>query len=199
MFIWQTPPTWFRPLDQHERITARSSTQVAMWGSQSETQSPLWPCCFHFRFEASTGEWNSPIGVITGLKLGGSGLPASWLSAGLGSNRSMWLGPPSMNRKITLLAVAGLSRPTMNRSSWPWPASLLLLPHRPPLAFARQQVQKRQGPEAATGPVQPVATRERDGVMRNHHGPGRDDILVAYRGPREYWEGKARSTSSQST
>ena len=107
VFIWQTPPTWFSPLDQHERITARSSAQVAMCGSQSETQIPLWPCCFHFRREASSGERPSPIGVITGLKLGGSGWPASRFSSGLGSNVSMWLGPPSMNRKITLRAVAG--------------------------------------------------------------------------------------------
>ena len=77
-----------------------------MCGSQSETQIPLWPCCFHFRFEAKSGARPSPIGVITGLKLGGSGLPARRLSAGLGSNVSMWLGPPSMNRKMTLRAVA---------------------------------------------------------------------------------------------
>ena len=56
VFIWQTPPTWLSPLDQQERITARSSAQVAMCGSQSETQIPLWPCCFHFRREASNGE-----------------------------------------------------------------------------------------------------------------------------------------------
>ena len=45
--------------------------------------------------------------MITGLKLGGSGWPASRFSSGLGSKMSMWLGPPSMNRKITLLALAG--------------------------------------------------------------------------------------------
>ena len=69
MFIWQTPPTWFNPFDQHERMTARSSAQVAMCGSQSDTQIPLWPCCFHLRREASSGERPSPIGVMTGLKL----------------------------------------------------------------------------------------------------------------------------------
>ncbi len=106
MFIWQTPPTWFSPLDQHERITARSSAQVAICGSQSETQIPLWPCCFHFRCEARSGERPSPIGVMTGLKLGGNGWPASRFTSGLGSNVSIWLGPPSMNRKITLRAVA---------------------------------------------------------------------------------------------
>ena len=73
MFIWQTPPTWFKPLDQQERITAMSSTQVAMCGSQSDTQIPLWPCCFHFRRDAMRGARPSPMGVITGLKLGGNG------------------------------------------------------------------------------------------------------------------------------
>ena len=47
------------------------------------------------------------MGVITGLKLGGNGWPASRFTSGLGSKVSIWLGPPSMNRKITLLALAG--------------------------------------------------------------------------------------------
>src|SRR4051794_11831412 len=106
VFIWQTPPTWLRPFDQHDRITVRSSAQPARWGSQSETQSPPRPYCFHFRFEASNGEFDSPIGVITGLKLDGSRCPASSSSFGLGSNVSIWLGPPPMKRKITLLARA---------------------------------------------------------------------------------------------
>ncbi len=37
----------------------------------------------------------------------GSGLPLHFCSSGLGSNRSIWLGPPSMNMKITFLALAG--------------------------------------------------------------------------------------------
>ena len=37
----------------------------------------------------------------------GSGLPWYFASAGLGSYRSIWLGPPSMNRKMTLLALPG--------------------------------------------------------------------------------------------
>ena len=37
----------------------------------------------------------------------GIGLPASLSSAGLGSNRSIWLGPPSMNSQITDLAFGG--------------------------------------------------------------------------------------------
>ena len=49
----------------------------------------------------------SPI-AVTRFLVSDSGnlLPAILLTIGLGSNRSMWLGPPSMNRKITLWAVA---------------------------------------------------------------------------------------------
>src|SRR5206468_2921689 len=36
----------------------------------------------------------------------GRGFPSSRWSSGLGSNVSMWLGPPCMKRKITLLAGA---------------------------------------------------------------------------------------------
>src|SRR3954465_5794410 len=77
VFIWQTPPTWFSPFDQHERITARSSAQPARGGSQSETQRPPLPCRAHLRFTGRMGDPDSPIGVMTGLKLEGSGLPAS--------------------------------------------------------------------------------------------------------------------------
>src|SRR5262249_47169636 len=34
-------------------------------------------------------------------KLGGSGLPFHFTSSGLGSNRSTWLAPPNMKRKMT--------------------------------------------------------------------------------------------------
>ena len=46
---------------------------------------PLSPCRFHFRCGANTGEWNSPIGVTTGLKLGGRGLPSRSFRSGFGS------------------------------------------------------------------------------------------------------------------
>jgi len=89
VFIWQTPPEWLMPLVQQERITARSSTHPAVCGSQSLTQAPLWPCRFHVRGLASSGDSVSPIAVIGRLKLSGIRCPASLLSSGLGSNRSM--------------------------------------------------------------------------------------------------------------
>src|SRR5215213_4686281 len=93
------------PSATHDRITARSSAQVEMWGSQSEIHMPLLPCCCQVRFEASRGELYSPIAVITLPKLSGIFCPASSLSLGFGSNESMCEGPPSMKRKITLFAL----------------------------------------------------------------------------------------------
>ena len=56
VFIWQTPPTWFSPLDQHDRMIARSSTQPVMCGSQSETHAPDSPYRFHLRRDGRIGE-----------------------------------------------------------------------------------------------------------------------------------------------
>jgi len=65
-----------------------SSTCWAVCGIQSETGMPLSPYFFHFRLEASSGLFETPFGVKAGLILGGSGLPARWFTAGLGSNVS---------------------------------------------------------------------------------------------------------------
>ena len=108
VFIWQMPPTWFNPSDWQLRITAMSSTHVAISGYQSLTQMPDWPCCANFRCEANSGvKAVLPIAVTGRTKLAGSGLPASFVSAGFGSNKSIWLGPPSMKHQMTLLACAG--------------------------------------------------------------------------------------------
>ena len=84
MFIWQTPPEWLMPSAQQERMTARSSAHSAMCGSQSETQRPLWPCCFQVRFDARIGESNSPIAVMTRPKLGGDRLAGELVEQRLG-------------------------------------------------------------------------------------------------------------------
>src|SRR5881394_3479171 len=69
VFIWQTPPEWLIPSAMQERMTARSSTMPAVWGNQSDTQMPLLPCYFQVRLDASSGEPDSPIAVMTGPKL----------------------------------------------------------------------------------------------------------------------------------
>src|SRR5580704_10166447 len=95
------------PSCQHERSTVMSSTCCAMLGYQSETQIPLWPCCFQVRFEGISVLPPVPMAVMGLPNDAGSGWPASRASSGFGSNRSTWLGPPSMKTQITDLALGG--------------------------------------------------------------------------------------------
>ena len=68
---------------------------------------PDWPCRFQVRLVGMMVLLAVPIAVTTLPKDAGMGCPASLSSIGLGSNRSRWLGPPSMNRKMTDFALAG--------------------------------------------------------------------------------------------
>ena len=86
-------------------MIAMASTCCAVCGSQSDTHAPDWPYCFHVRLLGISGALYSPMGVMTGAKLEGSGFPARSTNFGFGSKRSMWLGPPSINKKMTLLAL----------------------------------------------------------------------------------------------
>src|SRR5215831_14073433 len=97
---------WTMLVDQQERRKQMSSTRVARCGSRSETSRPDWPCLENLRVLARSGV--SPlVNWLTGLpKLSGSGLPCHLARSGFGSNRSTWLGPPTMNVKITDLALA---------------------------------------------------------------------------------------------
>ena len=107
VFIWQTPLEWTMPLAQQERRTVMSSAHSATCLHQSEIQRPAWPYCCHFRWSGKMGELISPIAVMRPLvKLGGNGLPACFFKASFGSKVSRCDGPPSMKRKITLLAFA---------------------------------------------------------------------------------------------
>src|SRR5947209_533118 len=105
VFIWHTEPTWFSPSAQHALNTESSSTCFAVSGSQSETQIPLSPCCFQVRLEGIRVLLAVPMAVITFPNEAGMGCPANFSRVGLGSNVSMWLGPPSMNSQITDFAV----------------------------------------------------------------------------------------------
>src|SRR6266446_5755006 len=84
-----------------------SSTHSARCGNSEETSIPLWPYFLNGQGDASSGV--SPLVNWLGTlpKLSGSCCPSYFLSAGLGSKVSMWLGAPTMNRKITALAFAG--------------------------------------------------------------------------------------------
>ena len=77
-----------------------------MFGMKSENSVPLCPCGVKTRGLAST----AALGLVKArrrslVSSGGSGLPCHFCSSGLGSKRSIWLGPPSMNMKMTFLAL----------------------------------------------------------------------------------------------
>src|SRR5437588_10984646 len=87
-----------------DRMTQRSSTQVATLGNNSLTAIPELPCFLNLNGDFS----KFPVLVRTRLGISnGNGLPLSRSSIGLGSNRSTWDGPPDMKRKMMRLAVAG--------------------------------------------------------------------------------------------
>src|SRR4051812_44707967 len=79
-----------------------SSTQHAISGSQSLTQAP--DCPFRVKVRLLSSKFVNavrPIAVTGRTKVPGSGLPPRRFNAGLGSNRSMWLGPPSKKHQMT--------------------------------------------------------------------------------------------------
>src|SRR4051794_32965595 len=96
---------WTVELHQHERRKQTSSTQEAKCGMRSETSRPDLPCFLNVRELASSGVSPLVNWLMARPWLSGRGLPCHFFRAGLGSNRSMGLGPPTMNRKMTRLAV----------------------------------------------------------------------------------------------
>ena len=70
---------------------------------------PLCPCGVKTRGLADHGGvgLGESQAQVLGEFGGGSGLPCHFWSPGLGSKRSIWLGPPSMNMKMTFLALGG--------------------------------------------------------------------------------------------
>src|SRR5437868_6499992 len=84
-----------------------SSTHSAMCGNSDETSIPHWPYFRNCQREDSSGV--SPLVNWLGTlpKLSGSCCPSYFFNDGFGSNVSMWLGAPTMNRKMTDLAFAG--------------------------------------------------------------------------------------------
>src|ERR1700736_1558340 len=76
-----------------------SSMHSAVLANSSLTSMPLWPY-----FLKANGDPN-PAPVLRSVgRLDGKGLPAYFVSAGLGSNVSTCDGPPFMNRWITRFA-----------------------------------------------------------------------------------------------
>src|SRR5580658_3527935 len=85
-----------------------SSAQVAISGSQSENSMPLSPWRSNARGLAHT----FAVGLINAsfkslVSDSGSGRPSHFFISGFGSNKSSWLGPPSIKSKIMFFALAG--------------------------------------------------------------------------------------------
>ena len=155
MFIWQTPAEWLMPSAQHERITAMSSTHVAMCGSQSLTQVPLWPCCFHWRLLARIGESNSPIAVMTRAEARRDRLAREFVEQRLRIEGIDVPRPAFHEQEDHALGFRGemrLARQQRLRDG----ASLLL--HRRAERRAAQQIRQRERAEARAGAGEEIAT-----------------------------------------
>ncbi len=90
--------------------------------------------------------------VIGRVKLDGSGSPSSLFKSGLGSNKSMWLGPPSRKHQMTLLAV-GWKCGILSRDRVFGPAMSFRR-----LDVALKQRHERQTAKTAAGAEQEIAT-----------------------------------------
>src|SRR5688572_28824257 len=83
-----------------ERISVISSTISAVCGNSSESSMPQRPCCLNFQGLAITVAVAPPALSYLMSDEPGKAEPSYFASAGLGSNRSRWLGPPPMNSEI---------------------------------------------------------------------------------------------------
>ena len=92
-------------LEVIDLTTARSSACFATSGKRSLTHVPDWPRWANFHGDCSTLPTLANCVGSTGKMPCGS-RPWYLASAGLWSNVSTWLGPPSMYRKMTALALA---------------------------------------------------------------------------------------------
>src|SRR5882724_2531498 len=88
-------------------MNAISSTRMARFGSRLDIQRPDCPCCLNCQYGGMTrfgADEKVAISPVVRSALGIC-LPAYFTNAGLYSNVSIWLTPPSMNRKMQLLAL----------------------------------------------------------------------------------------------
>jgi hypothetical protein len=87
---------------QAERTIARSSAQVARCGNSSEISMPDRPCLANLNGEPLILPLDFCVCELVAL----NECSVAWrrLRSGFGSNVSTWLGPPTMNRKMQLLA-----------------------------------------------------------------------------------------------
>ena len=80
--------------------------RFASCGKRSDISTPDWPHFLKTRREPSKVPKLRALSTGS-FSLNGIGWPCRLTSSGLGSNKSTWLGPPYMNKKITFRAFAG--------------------------------------------------------------------------------------------
>src|SRR5208283_1097697 len=95
--------SWLGTSAYIERMTQMSSMFLAVLANNSLTSMPLLPYFWNLK-----GEGNAlPVRRSVARFGMGSDLPTYLASMGLGSNVSIWLGPPFMNRWMTRFALPG--------------------------------------------------------------------------------------------
>src|SRR3954447_19567430 len=131
-----TAGKWLPSLHHIERTTANSSMTPPTFGNQSETGIPDLPYCLNVRRMGITGRFIAA--TLSPKPIASISLPAYLLS--LGSNVSMWLTPPHMNRKMTDLALGLKSGPMAAPGIFPSAAHIAprAAPKNPPPAWVRK-------------------------------------------------------------
>ena len=117
---------------------------------------PDWPYLPHLRWLPRQSGSASRNWLWILPKLGGRGCESRRFKSGLGSNRSIWLGPPVMNRKMQRLALAGK-----------WPGRGASGPGgRGGPRVASQQIGQPEQPEPAAGGLEELAPAARSERLR---------------------------------
>ena len=100
-----------RRVDHALRVEAADEADVVHTlrhvGIQAETPMPQCPCFLNSQGDDRIGVLPSVNWLAILPKLSGSFWPSYFFSRGLGSKVSIWLGAPTMNRKMTDFALAG--------------------------------------------------------------------------------------------
>ena len=153
--IAQMACSWFRCSVYIDRTIARSSACRAMCGSVSENSRPDSPC----RANRYGLRSKLPVSFSSSATSLGGGWPSYFVSIGLGSNRSTWLGPPCMKSWMTALARAGM-----------WPGRCLT--SETPPAAAGASARKLDSPSIAASTIPPNPPPKVDNASRRDNKSG---------------------------
>ena len=162
--------TWLFDPVRIERIRVISSAMVPRCGSNSESSIPHWPRWWNFESDPMISRL--ACAALSNFKSPSKLWPLRFTSSGLGSNRSIWLGPPSMYIEIIARACGSCGggfgkRSCMRRSSSGFSSAVLL-----PLVAASNPSCLRSH-EAATAPSPNEDVRSRLRRVRERGSMGK--------------------------